>query len=191
MTSQQSFASDLPSNNVRDYAATTRVVDEMMSEINARSPYKSERGQSTKIASVRYYVIRDGSFTIVYDFPFNIVVYSIEFGSSGRYSGDGGNKKGVERENPPVSRILKWIEKRGIRARRRRSPITGRFVKSYTKLQMAYAISHRIGDYGTKAKHYTPPIWEEVMQLYERRIDDALCEDMLNIMKKKHPELFK
>jgi len=187
----ESFDTGLPSRNVRDYVNTTRVVDEIVAEVNARSPYKSERGVAAKIASVRYYVIRDGSFTIVYDLPGNVVIYSIEFGSRGRVSGDAGRKGGRDRYDPPVSRIMKWIQKKGIHPARRRSSITGRFIRSYNIRQLAYAISHHIGDYGTKAKHNAPKIWDEVMQIYQPRIDEALTKDMELIMQKIHPELFK
>lgn len=187
----ESFETGLPSRNIRDYRHTTAVVDAMVAEVNERSPYNNGRGNGLKLASVRYYVIRDGNFTIVYDLPGGVVVYSIEFGSRGRISGDNGRKGKVARHNPPVSRILQWIERKGIHPSRRRSLKTGRFIKSYTKKQMAFAIAHKIGDYGTAAKHNAPRVWSEVMQIYQSRIDEALTQDLEDILKKNHADLFK
>lgn len=186
----ESFETGLPSRNIRDYRHTTAVVDAMVAEVNERSPYNNGRGNGLKLASVRYYVIRDGAFTIVYDLPGGVVVYSIEFGSRGRISGDNGRKGKVARRNPPVSRILQWIERRGLRPR---SMKTGRFIKitRYTKMRMAYAIAHKIGDYGTAAKHNAPRIWSEVMQMYQSRIDEALVQDLEDILKKNHADLFR
>ena len=182
---------DLPSNNVRDYPNLTKVVNEFVAEINERSPYHDGSHNATKLWNVHYYYIEDGAFVIDYDWIGNAAVLSIEFGSRGRLDGDGGNKPGKERRDPPLSRIMEWVKKKGIKGGRRRSRITGRYIRSYNLRQVSFLIQRKVGRHGTVAKKYGQQIVEEVFPKYEALFDDAVARDIEYQIAKYYPDLVK
>lgn len=174
----------LPSNNVRDYPAMTRTANEMFAEINDRSPY-AER-DTKKLIVVRSYYIDGPCFVAEYNYSGTVRAMSIEFGSRGRSNGL------PKRKNPPAENILEWMKQKGINvARRRRSMITGRFIRSYNLRQIAYAIAHTIGERGTVGKGWGQELAERIFNEWNERFSEAFVQDIDYQIKKYFPELTK
>lgn len=181
---------DIPSTNVRDYPNMTRVVNDFVGEINDKNPY-TYHGQKANIWNVRYYSIEDNAFVIEYDWYGSPAAMSIEFGSRGRLDGDGGNKDGKDRKDPPISRILEWVKKKGIKGGRRRSGVTGRYIRSFTQFSIALWVKRKVGEHGTKAKKWAQQMIDETFPKYEPLLDAALAADIDYQMQKYYPDLVK
>lgn len=180
----------IPSSNVRDYPNLTRAVNQFVAEINERSPYHYGNHQRSNLWNVHYYYVENGAFIIDYDWFGNAAAMSIEFGSRGRKDGDGGNKPGMSREDPPLSRIVEWVKKKRIRGYNRRSEVTGRFIRGrYNVRQVAWQIKRKIGEHGTRAKKYGQQIVEEVFPKYEEAFNEALAQDIDYQIQKYYPDL--
>lgn len=175
---------NIPSNNVRDYPNLTRAVNDMVGEINNRSPYKESGSQ--KLVVPDYYYIEDGAFVVQFKYRGQVGSMSIEFGSRGRNTGL------PNRKDPPVNSILRWVEKKGIRGKQRRSRITGRFQRGfYTAKQVAYAIARLIGRRGTAAKGWGRELVAKVVDEYQVRFSQAVAKDFDYQFAKYFPDLAK
>lgn len=171
----------IPSNDVRDYPNMKRTADEMFSVINARSPYR-ERDTHNLIV-VRYYYVDQNAFVAEYDFRGEAGSMSIEFGSRGRRTGL------KNRKDPPFESIFRWVEKKGLHANRRRSKITGRYLRSFSLKQVTYGIMHHIGELGTRPKGWGRALAEEIFERYEERFSDAFAADVEYQVNKYYPDL--
>lgn len=174
---------NLPSNNVRDYPNLTRAVNDMFAEINARSPYKERNTHQLAVPNI-YYIDGD-AFVAEFRYGGLAGSMSIEFGSRGRDSGL------PKRKNPPMQSILRWVEKKGIRGRQKRSKI-GRFKSGFYNLkQTAYAIAKHIGAVGTKPKGWGQALVPKVVAEYQVRFSQAFADDMEYQITKYYPDLAK
>jgi len=171
----------LPSNDIRDYPNMKRTADEMFSEINARSPYR-ERDTHNLIV-VKYYYVDQNTFVAEYDFRGEVGSMSIEFGSRGRATGL------KNRKDPPFASIFDWVQKKGIHARRRRSKVTGRYLRSFSLKHVTYGIMHRIGELGTKPKGWGRALAEEIFAHYEERFSEAFAADIEYQIEKYYSDL--
>lgn len=172
---------NLPSNDVRDYPNMKRTADEMFSEINARSPYQER--DTHNLVVVNYYYVDQNFFVAEYDFHGFAGTMSIEFGSRGRSTGL------KNRKDPPFESIFRWVQKKGINPRRRRSKVTGRYLRSFTLKQVTYGIMHHIGELGTRPKGWGRALAEEIFAQYEERFSDAFAADVEYQVNKYYPDL--
>ena len=74
---------------------------------------------------------------------------------------------------------------------RRRSRITGRYIRSYNLRQVSFLIQRKVGRHGTVAKKYGQQIVEEVFPKYEALFDDAVARDIEYQIAKYYPDLVK